>query len=182
LRSDKFFSIGNQGIIGNFTLREGTDAKPIGDLGRHVFQAVNRQVDAAVQKGFLDLFHKQALAAHFGQGNVEDFISLGFDDFQPHRDIRKPGFQFRLDPVGLPQGQSAAAGADDYVGAHQWPQPAQLEAAQPPQEEPAEADTVSPLAPLLRNPQVDMRRHTFSLLQEGHWEGSSPPKTRYSNS
>jgi hypothetical protein len=43
-------------------------------------------------------------------------------------------------------------------------------AAHPPQEESAaERLTVSPPAPLLMNPQADIRRFTFVPSQEGHW-------------
>jgi hypothetical protein len=55
-------------------------------------------------------------------------------------------------------------------------------AAHPPQEEaPAERLTVSPLPDLLRKPQADMRRSTFSPLHLGQ-DGFSLPKTRHSKS
>jgi hypothetical protein len=89
-------------------------------------------------------------------------------------------FQVRLDPIGLPQGQFAAPCADGNLGCHQWPQPAQLEALQPPQDDVAAVDfTVSPPEPLLKKPQVDIRRQTFLLWHSEH-SGSGSPKTRYS--
>jgi hypothetical protein len=64
----------------------------------------------------------------------------------------------------------------------QWLQPAQLDAAQPLQEDaPADADTVSPPLPLEINPQRDINLDTFLPLQEGQL-GFSLPKTRYSKS
>jgi hypothetical protein len=61
-------------------------------------------------------------------------------------------------------------------------QPAQLDAAQPLQEDaPAELDTVSPPLPFETNPQGDISLDTFLLLQEGQ-SGFSLPKTRYSKS
>jgi hypothetical protein len=51
----------------------------------------------------------------------------------------------------------------------------------PPQEEPAARETVSPLLPLLTNPQADIRFPTFLLLQQGQ-QGFSFPITRHSNS
>ncbi len=63
-----------------------------------------------------------------------------------------------------------------------YPQPAQLDAEHPPQEDPAEEETVAPPFPLLTNPQGDMIFATFLLLQAGHESGPSFPNTKYSNS
>jgi hypothetical protein len=82
-------------------------------------------------------------------------------------------------PIGLPQGQLTAAGADTYGFAHYWPQPAQLLAVHPPQDE-DDVLVVCPPAPLEMNPQVDMSLQTFELLQSGH-SGVSLPKTSFSN-
>ncbi len=38
--------------------------------GRHVLEAVHRQIDLTRAQGFLDLFDEQALAAHLGQGHI----------------------------------------------------------------------------------------------------------------
>jgi hypothetical protein len=55
-------------------------------------------------------------------------------------------------------------------------------AAHPPQDEaPAERLTVSPLPDLLKKPQADMSRSTFSQLHLGQ-QGFSFPKTRHSKS
>jgi hypothetical protein len=56
----------------------------------------------------------------------------------------------------------------------------QLVAAQPPHaDDPAVLRVVSPPLPLLKNPQVDMRRLTFLLLQDGQ-SGCSDPNTSFS--
>ena len=91
--------------------------------------------------------------------------------------LLKGGF----DPLGLPQGQLAAAGSDGNARLHQCPHPAQLEAAQPLQEEDAADFTVWPPLPLLTNPQMDIKRDTFLLLQFGQ-SGLSLLKTKYSKS
>jgi len=66
-------------------------------------------------------------------------------------------FEAIFNPVRLPQRQLAAARSYGDRGTHQCPQPAQLEALQPPQEEVVAVDfTVSPPAPLLKKPQVDI--------------------------
>jgi len=44
----------------------------------------------------------------------------------------------------------------------------------------ADEATVSPLLPLLVKLQADIRRSTFLLLHEGHFDGASVPRTRYS--
>jgi len=93
------------------------------------------------------------------------------------------GRQGVLDPMGLPEGQFAAPRADGNPSRHQdVPQPAQLEAEQPPQAEaPADALTVSPPPPLVTNPQADISRHTFALPHAGQ-SGFSLPNTSCSNS
>jgi hypothetical protein len=53
-------------------------------------------------------------------------------------------------------------------------------AAHPLQDEPAEDETVSPLAPLLTKPQVDISLVTLLLLQEQH-SGVSSPMIKHSN-
>jgi len=59
----------------------------------------------------------------------------------------------------------------------------QLVAEHPPQAElEAEALTVSPPLSLLKKPQADISLLIALLLQEGHFDGSSFPKTRYSKS
>jgi hypothetical protein len=66
-----------------------------------------------------------------------------------------------------------------FIGG-QWLQPAQLDAAQPLQDDaPADLDTVSPPLPLEINPHGDINLDTFLPLQEGQF-GFSLPKTRYS--
>jgi len=84
--------------------------------------------------------------------------------------------------VGLPERELAAPGSYFDGCLHQCPHPAQLPAEQPLQEDAeAEVRMVSPLPPLLTNPQADISLLTFLLLQLGQ-KGLSLPKTRYSNS
>jgi hypothetical protein len=64
---------------------------------------------------------------------------------------------------------------------HYCPQVAQLVAAHPPQDDPAEEETVSPLPPLLTKPQTDISLRTFLLLHERQF-GFSFPNTKYSKS
>jgi hypothetical protein len=64
---------------------------------------------------------------------------------------------------------------------HQWPHPAQLEAAQDPQADEAEVRVVVPPLPLLTKPQADISFLTFLLWQAGQ-SGLVLPMTRYSKS
>jgi hypothetical protein len=79
---------GDQHVAGLFPLGDRTDAKSFGNIGGHVFHAVHCQVDASIQQGFFNLFDEQPFAAHFGQGNIQDFVSFGFDDGQFDGDVR----------------------------------------------------------------------------------------------
>jgi len=58
----------------------------------------------------------------------------------------------------------------------------QLEAEQLPQDDPAEVPVVCPPAPLLTNPQADIRRLKLRLWQSGQPSGLHEPMTRYSKS
>jgi len=62
----------------------------------------------------------------------------------------------------------------------QWLQSSQVAALHPLQDE-ADERTVSPCLPLLTKLQEDNIRPIFALLQEGHFLGSSFPKTKTSN-
>jgi hypothetical protein len=110
---------GDQNVAGFFPLGDRTDAKPCGNIGGHVFHAVNCQIDAAIQQGLFNFLDEQPFATHFGQWNVEDFVPPGFYDGQFDSEVRMVALDGSLDPVGLPQGQLAAPGADgDGVA---WP-------------------------------------------------------------
>ena len=88
-------------------------------LGGQIFQTVNRQVDAAVEEGPIDLGGEQALSADFAQARPV-YVAAGADRFEDDLEAVSP-VQFReqvADKPGLGRGQPAAAGADDEgVGA-----------------------------------------------------------------
>ena len=54
------------------------DAEALRYVGGHILHAVNSEIDAAVQQGLLDFFHKKPLAAHLGKGYIQDLVSSGF--------------------------------------------------------------------------------------------------------
>src|SRR5262245_2487634 len=98
-----------------FAFGDRGDAQPVGQGGRQIFQAVNRQVDAMIEQGLFDLFREDALAADLRQRGLGQFIAGGLDDLdaddQPLVDFLEPV----LHPVGLPERELAAARADDQV-------------------------------------------------------------------
>mgnify|MGYP000234670394 CR=1 FL=1 len=78
-----------------------------------------RQVHTTIKKGLFDLFDKKPLAAHLGQRHIQYFVSLGFDDREGDLAAGMGFSQAVFDPVGLPQSEFAAAGADAKRLSHQ---------------------------------------------------------------
>ena len=76
------------------------------------------QVGGTVQQGFLDLLDEQALAAHLGQGDIQDDVAAGLDDAQADVQAGFQGLKAGFDVFGLPKGQLTAAGGDDEIFAH----------------------------------------------------------------
>ncbi len=133
---------GDQHIRGGFALGDGSDGKPLGDVRRHVLHAVDGYVHAPVPQGLLDLLDEETLAAHLGERHVEDLVALGLDDRELDGHPGEARQQRRADPLGLPQRKLAAPGPDGDRLGHQCLHPPQLDAWQPPQEEPAACLTV----------------------------------------
>jgi hypothetical protein len=175
---------GDQHVAGLFPPGDRTDAKSFGNIGGHVFHAVHCQVDASIQQGFFNLFDEQAFAANFGQGDIQDFVSTGFDDGQFDGDVRMVGRMASLTQLAchraslLPRVPMVMVlpAISGHIR-HSWKRCSPVH-----DEAPADWLTVSPPLPLLTNPQVDISRQTLSALQSGHWSGSLPPITRYSKS
>ena len=61
----------------------------------------------------LDFFRKQPLAADSAEGPVDDAVAAGSDTLQGNGKAGTGLLQELADVTGLPQGQAAAAGADD---------------------------------------------------------------------
>ena len=57
------------------------EREPRRELGREVLEAVDREVEGALEQRLLDLPHEQALAPDRGQSRLEQPVALG-----PHRD------------------------------------------------------------------------------------------------
>jgi hypothetical protein len=63
-----------------FTFRNRRDLQPIRQLGRHVLQTVNCEIDGFIQQRFLDLFCKQPLCADLFQRPALKSVAAGRDD------------------------------------------------------------------------------------------------------
>jgi hypothetical protein len=70
------------------------------------------EVDGVVEEGALDFFDEEAIAADLGERSVAVLVAFcaDFDDFDMEAGVC--GFEGIGDPIGLPHGELAAAGAD----------------------------------------------------------------------
>ena len=101
-------------VGGVLARRDGSNPQAGGRNGRQVLEAVDGQIDPAVQQGVFDLAGEEAFVADFRKGGIEDDIALGLDGEQLGVQIGTGFVEGLLDPAGLDQGQLAAAGTDDY--------------------------------------------------------------------
>ena len=111
---------GKEAVGAGFALRHAAQDQAFRQDHGHVLDAVYGQIRPPVQQGFLNFFYEQALAAHFGQGHVQNDVTFCFDDVERNREPRIQGFQTAFDVFGLPEGQTAAAGGDDEMLAHNF--------------------------------------------------------------
>src|SRR5690606_34406321 len=80
---------------------------------RHVFQGVHGQVGTAVEQGSFELFDEQALAAHLGQGAVENLVATRGKRKQFDRASGVQGAKTVTHMLGLPKGKPAGACGND---------------------------------------------------------------------
>jgi hypothetical protein len=78
-----------------------------------VFGAVYRNINDAGPELFFQLFCKNALAADFRQGTIQDFVSLCFNDDKIC--FNATFFEQVLYVIGLPEGQFTATCSDFYM-------------------------------------------------------------------
>src|SRR5215510_9781492 len=76
---------------------------------RHIFQAVNGDIDPPVHQCFIELFGKETLTADFRQRHIENFVAGRFDREELYVKIRPAAFQCGPDPIRLPERQGASA-------------------------------------------------------------------------
>jgi hypothetical protein len=145
----------DQNIDRRFPFRNGTDTQARRYVRRHILHAVHGDIDAPSKSASSISLTKRPLPPTLASGTSRILSPLVLMISSATRVPGWRGFEAIFDPVGLPQGQLAAACSNGDRAAHQCPQPAQLEALQPPQEEVAAVDfTVSPPLPLLKKPQA----------------------------
>ena len=71
----------NQGIARIFALRNRGQRQAGRQIGRHVFQAVNGEIDRAREQRLFDFLGEKALRSDLRKCNVGDLVAGGLDDF-----------------------------------------------------------------------------------------------------
>ena len=107
---------GKEGVRGVFALGNGAKHQTFGQFHGHILHGMHGKVGSAVQKRFFDFLDEQALAADFGQRNIQNDVALGFENQQFNGNLaRMLPFDAILDVVGLPECELGAARGDDDV-------------------------------------------------------------------
>src|SRR5262249_15304747 len=78
----KFGSLGQEGVARIFAFRNRAKIDAVRKLERDVLKAVNREIDAAVEKRLVQFLCEQTLSTDFGEGDIENLISGRFDPNQ----------------------------------------------------------------------------------------------------
>ena len=111
---------GKETVGAGLARRHAAQDQPFGQNHGHILDAVHGQVRPPVQQGLFDFLHEQALAAHFGQGHVQNDVAPGLDHVERNRQFGVLSFQAAFDVLGLPESQTAAASGDDEMLAHNF--------------------------------------------------------------
>ena len=72
-----------------FAFRDRADAQPLRYFCGHILHAVYCNIDPAGDQCLFDFFNKKALAAHFGERHIQNFVSLGLYNDKFNRGRRK---------------------------------------------------------------------------------------------
>ena len=115
--------VADKSIAHNSTLRNGGEAEAFRQLCGHILQAVDGQVDFAVQQRGFNFFGEQSLAADLGQGDVQNFIAFGDDLLQTDFTVRILFLQTAFDVIALPEGQQAFPSSNSYSFFHRQDYP-----------------------------------------------------------
>ena len=97
----------DQGVAGIGPLGHGRQPQPLGRLRREVLGRVDGQVGPPVEHRLLDLLDEHARPPHGPDGDVGALIAGGGHDDELGVAAEEGG-----DPLGLPQGETAAPGGD----------------------------------------------------------------------
>jgi hypothetical protein len=105
---------GDQCISRILPLGYGPEVQARRKLGRDVFHAVHRQVDFPAQEGLFDLFDKEPLPPHLGEGHIGDIVPRGLDSDHLYMKGRMLLGDPLSHPCSLSQGERAPPGTDLY--------------------------------------------------------------------
>ena len=72
-------------------------------------------VDLATQHRFFNLLDEEAFAADHCQGHIENLVALGFNLGQGDFHLGVTFFQFRFNPLCLPECQGAGASTNAHL-------------------------------------------------------------------
>src|SRR5205085_12319500 len=98
----ELWSIRKESITRIFALRNRAEIDTIGKLKWHILETVHRKIDASIEKGFVNFFGEEPLAADLRQRHIQNFIPCRLDRHELDRQIRPALLQFALRPVRLP--------------------------------------------------------------------------------
>ena len=104
--------IGNKGIARILARADDGQVQAFGELDRDVLHGMHGDIRLSVEHAGLQFFDKQALAAHLGQGRVQDFVALGGHFDQLDIQLRMACLQFSGYILRLPEGKLTFAGCD----------------------------------------------------------------------
>src|SRR5262245_47872287 len=107
----KLSTVGDERVAGVFPFRNRSEVESFGKLKRDVFEAMDRNVDAAIEQCFIDFLGEESLAADIRQRHIENFIAGSFDGYELDVQARPTLFQFGLGPVRLPECKCASSRA-----------------------------------------------------------------------
>lgn len=108
-------AIGDEGIARIGAIEDGAQLERRLQIDRHVLQTMHGQIGAAVEQGVFEFLDEEPLAAHLGEGAVEDLVASGRQGEEFNRARRIQRAQPIAHMLGLPQGKPAGAGRDDQA-------------------------------------------------------------------
>ena len=76
---------------------------------------MHSQINLLREQSFFNLFREDALAADLDERSFAQLVARSLDDFNGDGQSGVNSFELALDPIGLPQGESAAARADNQI-------------------------------------------------------------------
>ena len=111
-----FVAVGHQRVKRVGALAHRHQNKAFRQIHRHIFKRMHCQIGAVFLQCGFQLFDKQAFAADFGQGFVQNLVALRGHAQNIDRAAWIQRLQFCLNVFGLPHGQCAfAAGNGEFL-------------------------------------------------------------------